>query len=133
MSEPVRQLDVPLRGKRPANAPIPGSARERVQKQAERMLPGIGTPQVEAKPHPVAKAWGDAASQGGFALALSLRSKAFKRLMRVLCAVLWFTLPTGLSMALTLVLMVWALFGVRAWVVRLSRKRKGVAPCQCKC
>ena len=136
MGEPVRQLDVPLRDKKPANAPIPGSTRDRVQQQANRLLPGIvddnGGKGVEPrKPRPVRGAWGEAASSLGFALALSLRSKALKWAVRVMALVLWFTLPVTLSGLLTLVMLAWCVVGVGGWVKRLSRPKKGVDTCQC--
>jgi len=138
MSEPVRQLDVPLKGKRPANAPIPGSTRERVMRQAEAMLPGImddsgGKGERARKAHPTRQAWGEAASAGGFALALSVRSRGFKWTVRVLTLVLWFIVPTPVSGLITLVWLAWCVVGLSAWVRRLSRKGKGVDTCRCQC
>lgn len=125
MKEPVRQLDIG------PSAPIPGSARERMQQQAERMLPGIGTPEVPAKSSPVAKAWGDAASQGGLALALTLRSKGFKWALRVTALVLWFVLPVALSGVLTLLMVAWGGVGVASWVKRVTRPKKALDTCPC--
>lgn len=134
MSEPVRQLDIGPRKPQPST-PIEGSARARVQAQAERMLPGIGSLEAERlevrKPCPVRGAWGEAASSLGFALALTLRSKALKWTVRVVALVLWFTLPVTLSGLLTLLMMAWCIVGVASWVKRLSHSKKGVDKCQC--
>lgn len=136
MSEPVRQLDIGPRKPQPS-APIEGSARARVQAQAERMLPGIGSLEAERlevrKPCPVRGAWGEAASSLGFALALSLRSKGFKWCVRVVALTLWFTLPVTLSGLLTLVMLAWCVVGVGGWVKRATRKGKGVDTCKCHC
>lgn len=134
----MRQIDI---GPRPS-APIPGSTRgrevqARVQAQAERLLPGIGSLEAErdemARPRPTRQAWGEAASAGGFALALTLRSKGLKWAVRVLTLVLWFVVPTPVSGLITLVWLAWAVVGASAWVKRLSRKGKGVDTCQCRC
>jgi len=128
---PVRQLDIG------PSAPIPGSTRERVQQQANRMLPGIvddngGKGERTIKARPVRNAWGEAASASGFALALSLRSRGLKWAVRVLTLVLWFIVPTPVSGLITLVWLVWGVVGVSAWVRRLSRSKKGVDTCQCR-
>ena len=137
MSEPVRQLDVPLRRPRPQpSAPIPGSARDRVQQQANRMLPGIaddngGKGERAVKASPVRNAWGEAASAGGFALALSLRSKGLRWVVRVITLVLWFVVPTPLSGLITLMWLAWGVVGVASWVRRLSSSKRGIDTCQC--
>jgi hypothetical protein len=104
-----------------------------MQQQANRMLPGIvddHAPQVK-RDRVVLKAWGEAVSAGGFALALSLRSKGFKWAMRVLTLILWFIVPTPLSGLITLMWLAWCVVGVMGWAKRLSRKDKGVDTCTC--
>lgn len=135
--EHVRQIDVGPVPKRPPqpSAPIPGSTRDRVQKQAERLLPGIGSLEVErthVKPSgPVRGAWGEAASAGGFALALTLRSNAFKWTVRVLMLVVVFVLPALLSGLVMTLGLVWGAVGSATWVRKASASKKGVDTCQC--
>lgn len=144
MSDGVRQLDIgppaPLKGKRPVNAPIPGSTRDKVAQQTNAILPGAmrdiaGTPSVavpQRKPNATAMAWGETASTMGYALALTLRSKPFKWLMRVLMLVTWFMGAAWLSGAITLVAMGWAVLGVAAWTRRKAGTKKGLDKCQCQ-
>jgi len=132
---PVRQLDVPVRGPRPS-APIPGSTRDRVQQQANRMLPGIvddngGKGEHTPKPRPVRNAWGEAASAGGFALALSLRSKGMKWAVRVITLVAWFLVPTPVSGLITLVWLAWGVVAVSVWVKRKSSPKRAIDTCHC--
>lgn len=132
----TRQLDIGPRVP-VLSAPIPGSARDRVMRQADAMLPGImndngGKGERAPKARPVRKAWGEAASAGGFALALSLRSKGLRWAVRVLTLILWFVAPTPVSGLITLVWLAWCVVGVAGWVKRLSRKGKGVDTCTCK-
>lgn len=125
----TRQLDYP-----PVNAPIPGSTRDRVQRQAAKVLElPVRVPTPEVKSHGAGKAWGDVASSTGYALALTLRSKRLRWTVRVLSLVLWFIVPTPISGLITLVWLAWMVVGVAGWVKRATRKGKGVDACTCKC
>jgi hypothetical protein len=115
------------------SAPIPGSARDRMQQQANRMLPGIvddHAPRVKRE-RVVLRAWGEGMSSMGYALALTLRVRPVKWGLRVLTLWLWFTLPPLLSGVLTMVVIIpWATFKVAKLVRRWSPKQP-IDKCQC--
>lgn len=122
-----------LKGKRPANAPIPGSARDRAAKQAAKIIP---LRKEQSAPESMSRAArvGARASQVGFALALGLRSKRFKWLLRVSMLVAWFVVPLWLSGVITVLAMVWCGRGVVKgfkWLVRKAPAKEALDTCQC--
>ena len=101
------------------------------------MLPGIvddngGKGEHTPKPRPVRNAWGEAASAGGFALGLSLRSKGLRWAMRVLTLVLWFIVPTPVSGLITLLWLVWGAVATAGWVKSKGSPKRGIDTCQCR-
>jgi hypothetical protein len=127
----TRQLDYP-----PVNAPIPGSTRDRVQRQAAKVLElPVRVPVSDEPKRPQAsKAWGDVASSTGYALALTLRSKPLRWVVRVLMLVLWFVCPLWVSGVITLLAMGWVFMGLRKgfkWLVSKAPKKEPLDTCQC--
>lgn len=126
-----------LKGKRPANAPIPGSARDRAARQAAKVIPLRKEQEDVAQGMSLAARMGARASQLGFALALGLRSKRFKWLLRVGMLVMWFAGPLWLSGVLTVLAIVWCGRGVVKgfkWLVSKAAKspERGSDTCQCR-
>lgn len=122
-----------LKGKRPANAPIPGSTRDRVAQQSAKIIP-LHKDTTVVKPLSRAQRMGARASQLGFALALGLRSKRFKWLLRVLMLVLWFACPLWVSGVITVLAIVWCARGVGKgfkWLASKGRAKETLDTCQC--